>query len=343
VHEIHLRESDIATIEDVLSEVLRRHQYVEDADFLAHSGRYVHQLPERLRFALHEFRLNEPDSACRISGFTVVDDRIGDTPPHWADSSKGVMTRREDFYFALCATALGDIFGWASQQGGRLVHEVLPIRGHEDLQINSASSAELLWHTEDAFHPYRADYVGLMCLRNPDHVGTTLARMQDVKLDTDVAELLFQPRFVLKPDEAHLPQNRDPGLSDDSDHGRVLALSYARIQRMLSNPEKVGVLFGDPASPYIRLDSDAVDREVDDPDAMAALGQLMTEVDKRLSEVTLEPGDVLFLDNFRAVHGRVPFKASFDGRDRWLKRLNVTRDLRRSRDARVSTVDRIVY
>jgi hypothetical protein len=34
------------------------------------------------------------------------------------------------------------------------------------------------------------------------------------------------------------------------------------------------------------------------------------------------------------VHGRKPFRARFDGADRWLKRLNVARDLRKSRAVR---------
>jgi len=34
------------------------------------------------------------------------------------------------------------------------------------------------------------------------------------------------------------------------------------------------------------------------------------------------------------VHGRKPFTARFDGTDRWLKRVCITRDLRKSRDAR---------
>jgi alpha-ketoglutarate-dependent taurine dioxygenase len=47
--------------------------------------------------------------------------------------------------------------------------------------------------------------------------------------------------------------------------------------------------------------------------------------------VALAPGDILILDNYRGVHGRRPFEAKYDGRDRWLKRVSVTRDLRRQR------------
>jgi alpha-ketoglutarate-dependent taurine dioxygenase len=57
----------------------------------------------------------------------------------------------------------------------------------------------------------------------------------------------------------------------------------------------------------------------------------------------LEPGDFVFIDNYRAVHGRKPFKARYDGNDRWLKRINITRDLRKSRDARLSSTERLIF
>jgi hypothetical protein len=51
---------------------------------------------------------------------------------------------------------------------------------------------------------------------------------------------------------------------------------------------------------------------------------------------------VLFVDNYRAVHGRRPFTARYDGTDRWLKRIGVSRDLRRSRDAGATGAARVI-
>ncbi|WP_346143829.1 guanitoxin biosynthesis L-enduracididine beta-hydroxylase GntD [Kitasatospora cinereorecta] len=340
---IQLTRSDVEAIDELVSTVAGRHPSADDPEFLRESTVFAQQLPQRLRRSLNSFRLEEPAGACRISGFRVSDDRIGETPRHWADTAgRPGPTLREEFFFVLCSSLLGDVFGWASQQAGRVVHEVVPIPGHEGLQINSGSSSTLLWHTEDAFHPYRADYVGLMCLRNPQRAETTVACIEDVELDREAAEILFEPRFVLRPDEAHLPRNGDPNRPTSARHSEVIARGRARIEQMLSHPQKVAILFGDPASPCLRLDSAEVER-TDDLDAMAALDQLSAAVDKQLNGVVLEPGDLLFVDNFRAVHGRQPFAANYDGRDRWLKRVNITRDLRRSRDARVSTDDRIVH
>ena len=59
-----------------------------------------------------------------------------------------------------------------------------------------------------------------------------------------------------------------------------------------------------------------------------------TRREELLLILQLESGDFCFLDNFRVVHGRKPFRARYDGTDRWLKCLNISCDLRKSRAAR---------
>jgi alpha-ketoglutarate-dependent taurine dioxygenase len=77
--------------------------------------------------------------------------------------------------------------------------------------------------------------------------------------------------------------------------------------------------------------------------ARQALERLIEEININLSDVVMQPGEFLFIDNCKAVHGRKPFKARYDGADRWLKRINVARDLRKSRSARANCNSRIVW
>jgi L-asparagine oxygenase len=48
----------------------------------------------------------------------------------------------------------------------------------------------------------------------------------------------------------------------------------------------------------------------------------------------LQPGEIIFIDNNRAVHGRSPFFPKYDGFDRFLVRCFVTYDLEKSNYAR---------
>ncbi|HYU32542.1 MAG TPA: hypothetical protein VEW48_10300 [Thermoanaerobaculia bacterium] len=86
-------------------------------------------------------------------------------------------------------------------------------------------------------------------------------------------------------------------------------------------------------APYCRLDPYFMDPP-EDPAAREAFDKLIRLIDSQIGDLMLDVGEICFIDNFKAVHGRRPFKARYDGTDRWLKRINITRDLRRSRTAR---------
>ena len=82
-----------------------------------------------------------------------------------------------------------------------------PIKGHEHYEIGSNSLQHLSWHTEDAFHPCRGDYVALMCLKNPDLVETVVCDAGDLDWSVLDVEALFEPEFTQMPDNSHRPQN----------------------------------------------------------------------------------------------------------------------------------------
>jgi Fe(II)/alpha-ketoglutarate-dependent arginine beta-hydroxylase len=343
VFRVELSTADVAASRAFVAELARRYRSVEDPDLVRHASVLAHELPLDLRAALNTFRLTEPAPACVVSGYPVDDARIGPTPAHWKHSAGDDRpTLGEDLFFYLCACLLGDPIAWSTQQDGHLLHDVFPIREHQHEQLGSGSEELLTWHTEDAFHPLRTDYVGLMCLRNPDGVETTLGSLDGVELDPGVAEVLRQERFPIRPDRSHLATNRMTD-GDDEQVRRLRDRSYEWISRLDEDPDPIAVLFGPPEEPYLRLDPYFMEVPDADVEAAAALGTLVKEIDANLSGCALAPGEILFLDNYRVTHGRQPFSARFDGTDRWLTRLNITRDLRTSRAQRRSADDRTIY
>jgi Fe(II)/alpha-ketoglutarate-dependent arginine beta-hydroxylase len=278
-----------------------------------------------------------------VSGFPVDDAAVGPTPSQWGCQPDPWSTTREEIWLVLCAMLLGDIFGWATQQHGALIHDICPARGDEHSQLGSGSSDLLWWHTEEAFQPYRCDYLGLMCLRNNDRTATTYASVADVRIDDRTRDLLLEERFLIRPDDSHI-RDKDTVEGADGKAGRLLEEARERIEKMNADPEPVPVLYGDPDAPYLSIDPfymEVADR--DDAEARAALDEISVAIDAHLREVVLAPGEILFIDNFRAVHGRRPFRARFDGTDRWLKRVNIARDLRKSRAARLSSESRVIF
>jgi L-asparagine oxygenase len=132
-----------------------------------------------------------------------------------------------------------------------------------------------------------------------------------VDLSTRDLDVLFEPRFLIRPDVEHLR-----GATTDVD--------------VPARP----VLFGSRQSPYLRVDPAYTDPLPDDVAAREAFNTLCRQLDAVTVDVALAPGDVLLVDNYRAVHGRRPFEARYDGNDRWLRKMTVVRDLRQSRHRR---------
>lgn len=293
----------------------------DSPEFFEHAWSAVADMPAGLRGFLEEFRRREPSAACLIHGFPVDDEAIGPTPSHWAGAGSVKSTADQEISLALCGLALGDPFAWETLQAGRLIQNILPITGDETRQSGYGSAALLEFHTEDGFHPDRCDYLLLLGLRNHDAVPTIVASVRDVSLPERTRELLSQPRYCILPDYEHIRQLEQK----DPDHPAL-----TRMRRMSSDPEPTAVLFGDSLNPYLRIDRPFMHCIADDAEAEKALDELMAELERVQRNVVVGPGTLLVVDNYLAVHGRRPFTARYDGTDRWLKKLTVSRDLRRS-------------
>ncbi len=316
---------------------------VESVEFLSSITLHAHDLPQRLREFLNEFRLADADSDfALISGFPIDGEAIGPTPVHWDHRPPVSPTLKEEIYAMLLGALVADVFGWATQQGGYVCHDLLPVKGLEMEQTGASSKCVLDWHTEDAFHPYRGDYVQLLCLKNPDSTPTTIGHLDLSLLSEDEIELLFEPRFAFKPDHSHTPEFRGRDGYWNKDGKDELKMSYSAMGKAEEAPPKVAILSGHRDAPYICVDPVFM-ASPSDPKAAGAFNALRKALDQNLNDVALSPGDVVFVDNARVIHGRQPFSPRYDGTDRWLKRFNLTRDLRKSFPVRGSESRRLVF
>ncbi|MEE8305329.1 MAG: guanitoxin biosynthesis L-enduracididine beta-hydroxylase GntD [Candidatus Tectomicrobia bacterium] len=341
-----LTEPEIQDIRVLLETLTKAFATPEDPRFIHDAVLYAHDLPFRVRQGINDFRLSESDgeTICLISGYPIDDQKIGPTPPNREVKNDTPRTLEEQMLLVLCAALLGESFGWFTQQMGFLVNDILPVKGHEYQQVGSSSEEPLTWHTEEAFHPYRCDYLGLMCLRNPNQGATMVASTEVVSgLSEDQIRILFEPRFTIRPDEIHFENHRPtlPAHLNGAQAQQLLQRAYDTINQMNTNPTPMAVLFGDPASPYMCMDSlylEGLDEEAD-----RVVKAFIRAIDEQLTDLVLQAGEICFIDNYRTVHGRRAFKANYDGTDRWLKRLNITRDLRKSRSMRLTTTSRFIF
>ncbi len=222
------------------------------------------------------------------------------TPPSWSKASPQ-DSAEWNAMLLLIASAMGTAFGWEGQQDGRLVHDIVPSKGHEQEQTGASSTVTLSAHTEDAFHPGRANLLLLACLRNDDAVPTVLSSVRHTELSAADRALLQRPTLPILPDDSY---SATDGAAD-------------------TGPPEVATLWNGDEGLGIRYDPAYTPIERADPAYRAAYERLTAELDRVAVEVTLAAGEVLVIDNDVAVHGRQPFRARYDGTDRWLKRVSV--------------------
>ncbi|WP_418959816.1 TauD/TfdA family dioxygenase [Streptomyces tritici] len=262
-------------------------------------------LPAAVRAALRNFAADSGQAGViQIHGLPV-----GPLPP--------TPTRQESVErtatvpasaLVLCAMVLGEVVGFAGEKHGAMVHNVVPVPGEERTQSN-AGSVGLELHTENAFHPHRPDFVALSCLRqDPDgEAGLRIASLRRaVGLLTDGQRaVLAEPRFRTEP--------------PPSFNGTGTAVAHPVLSGAYEDPDaQVDFHATTP------LDAGAAR-------AMAALREALEAV---RDTVYFAPGDLAIVDNRVALHGRTPFTPRYDGHDRWLHRVFVHTDIRRSRALR---------
>jgi L-asparagine oxygenase len=302
--------------QDVLAEACRHlapYDLVsETEDFVLEAQLWFSRLSERLRRSLIVFRRFGHPSG----GMLIRDIPIGAVPPtpEHADAAVGV-TQSGAAAMSVLLAGLGDQYGFRPELGGNIIQDILPVFGFETEQISLGSTVDLKDHTEMAFSRFRSDYVALLCVRQ-DHnrqAGTTLSAIDGMLplLDPEVIQLLSQPRFRTKVDPSFRIGDR-------------------LAEEIWIDP--IRVFNGSTRRPRLRVDF--AETEGKDAAAQGALDALAAAANEARCVVRLEAGDMLIVDNDRAVHGRTPFAPRYDGNDRWLLRSFVTRDLRRSESAR---------
>jgi hypothetical protein len=161
-------------------------------------------MPRCITIFLREFRALSRDDIAIIHGLPSGEMAQSYSTPLSHKSSVNQVHQPWDLMHAALASALGDPFSYAGQQGGRLLNDIVPIAHFANVANASAGWLhDFDFHTEDAFHWFRPDYICLMSIRNTECVGTTVAAIRDVTLTDDVRNQLSTPQFTLPPNALH--------------------------------------------------------------------------------------------------------------------------------------------
>jgi L-asparagine oxygenase len=279
--------------------------------FCRQAHRAARQLPDRLVEALADFAYHGSDTG------TLLLDRLpvaelpptpGDNRLHLAETTPSARVQ------AIVNHSCGQMVAYEAEGHGRLYQDMVPNRAMALSQTSLGSGVELELHTEQAFSKLRPDILSLTCLRGHP----------DAKTYVLPAHVLLE---YMTPFERKLLRRE---LWTTGVDGSFKLGGHEFMEGDVRGP--LAIIAGAEDDPTIVFDQDLMSGVTDEAQAMI---QRVVEIYRahRFS-VTLEPGQILLVDNVRAVHGRSPFTPSFDGSDRFISRSFAIRDLVRTRYAR---------
>jgi hypothetical protein len=273
--------------------------YDQFEGFLLEANLFFHEFPSRIRREILKFRrVGTSDGIILVRGLPV-DDPLPPTP---LDSRRSFAKRTQasEFWLSSFSTALGEPVAYMQEKDGAIFHEVSPTRENEELFSSESSKAFLPFHVEIAFHPFMPSYVSLYCLRqDSEQLARTLTasiRRIYPYLTSGQIEILKQPVYETGVDYSFGSPNAKRG-------GGLIT----------------PILYGDHDDPYFRFDPDLMKAHTREGEEMV---RTLTGIVNRVATgVRLQAGDLLIVDNRRAVHARTEFVAHYDGTDRWLQRM----------------------
>lgn len=241
-----------------------------------------------------------------------VDEDLPPTP------TRGATCKRAGLSEAVIlgiAGRLGDPVAYRHEKDGDLIQNVFPLPEERASPSNSSWEIDLDLHTEVAYirdaprwetYDSSPDFLLLFCLRAAPRADA-LTRV--VSADALLARVTAEERRILRMPKFRL---RAPYSFTHADG----------VERVWSDPvplvHRGGTIAFDLACGTKAIDADA-------QHALEALREAAHDPAAG-HVVALRAGDLLALDNRRAVHGRTAFSASTDGSDRWLQRVYVRRN-----------------
>lgn len=257
-------------------------------------------LQTEVQIILNAFKERLGPSYLLFTGLPV-DRELIPTPIKTPQDKKSFVS---EFCLSLFGVSLGQPFNYIQEENGNIFRNIRPFLANRDEQTSDSSRSTLELHTETPFHPIKPDFLMLYCLR-ADRDGLAYTLVSDLEniiteLDEETIGELEKSQFLI---------------DIDYSFGNTSGEKFTKVPEPILYREK-----GQRRVTYDHL-MQAITLQ-----GSEALEKMTLAVRKVQEKILLEPGDLLIIDNKRAIHGRSPFNMYGDGYDRWLQRVYISID-----------------
>jgi L-asparagine oxygenase len=218
---------------------------------------------------------------------------------------------------------MGEMVAYEAEGGGNLFQNIIPSPSMAREQTSIGSNTELEIHTEQAFSKLRPDILSLSCIRGDPNALTYILPVGKIIENTNSSEKRLLREQLWK---------TGVDLSFKL-HGKEFLESDIR--------GPMSILSGSENDPQLVFDQDLMFGFNESGERL--LKKIVDIYYKERIEHNLTPGEIIFIDNRRAVHGRSPFFPRYDGNDRHLIRCFATLDYEKSEHARIGRMVLAIY
>jgi L-asparagine oxygenase len=311
--DLTLTPSEIETLL-TLSNNITASPSTEQELFCSQAKEQTKNLPQRIKSALESF-----DSFLLIK--TIPIHETPETPKgnKYKIGETTILAKVQ----AILVSAIGDMIAYEAEGNGHLFQDVVPLKSMETEQTSLGSNTELEIHTEQAFSNLKPDILSLACLRGDPNACTHIFPVAEIIKNTTPQEqqILREPLWYTEVDLSFKLNNND--FIEGDTRGPM---------PIISGPEN---------NPKLVFDQDLMSSP--DPRAKEMIKKIINLYYQYKLRHNLTPGEIILIDNNRAVHGRSAFSPKYDGKDRFLIRAFATFDLKKSEYARKQRTVSAIY
>jgi len=284
-------------------------------------------LPQRIKSALESFASTGSPNGFLLIKTIPIHKNIPETPNgnKYKIGETTILAKIQ----AILVSAIGDMIAYEAEGNGHLFQDVVPLKSMETEQTSLGSNTELEIHTEQAFSKLRPDILSLACLRGDPNAYTHIFPVAEIIKNTTAQEqqILREPLWYTGVD-----------LSFKLNNTTNTGSSYF-IEGDIRGP--MPIISGPENNPKLVFDQDLMSSP--DPRAKEMIKKIINLYYQHKLRHNLTPGEIILIDNNRAVHGRSAFSPKYDGKDRFLIRSFATFDLKKSEYARKQRTVSAIY
>ena len=225
-----------------------------------------------------------------------------DTPPNnkCKVGEKTILAKIQSLFVSF----ISNLVSYEAEGYGRIFQDIVPDILMSNHQSSVGSNKELEIHTEQAFSKLKPEFLSLSCIRGDNTALTYILSLKTILLHLDEPDkkILQQPLWKIGVDYSFKQHGNE--FIDGNERGPI---------------------------PIININD--VDGEQDpilvfDQDLMIGMTEEANDIIKKITNIyyehriqhCLQPGEIIIINNNKAVHGRSGFKPKYDGKDRFLIR-----------------------